>query len=168
MMLQWRSNPVNHQIGIALPVLDPKLNGYEISELYQWEVCVQLTACDAMNNTPVNEIGNKFNHLILQLKETHGNNKCTVYSKKEKHIKVTTFPKEAQKTKESLQYDIKDRQNRNVLLLLHVISVIWFHMFKGTIFSWLSQNQVFLTKTTLCSTKELIKCLEHLMSMNPL
>eukprot|EP00957_Ditylum_brightwellii_P058836 4460829-Ditylum_brightwellii.AAC.2 len=56
---QWRSNPVNRQNGIALPVLDPKLKGYEITELYQWEMCVQLTARGTTNNTAVNEIGNK-------------------------------------------------------------------------------------------------------------
>eukprot|EP00957_Ditylum_brightwellii_P000522 40378-Ditylum_brightwellii.AAC.1 len=37
-MTQWRSNLVNCQNGIALPVLDPKLKGYEITELYQQEI----------------------------------------------------------------------------------------------------------------------------------
>eukprot|EP00957_Ditylum_brightwellii_P082392 6264710-Ditylum_brightwellii.AAC.1 len=39
MLLQWRSNPVNHQNGVAL----------------------LLSARRATNNTPVNEIGNKVN-----------------------------------------------------------------------------------------------------------
>eukprot|EP00957_Ditylum_brightwellii_P005829 443327-Ditylum_brightwellii.AAC.1 len=86
-----------------------------------------------MNDTPVNEIGNKFKHLTLKLKEAHGNNTFMVYSEKEKHIKVATFPKEAQKTKELLQYDIKDRHHSNISLLLHFISAILFHTFKGAI-----------------------------------
>ena len=119
-----------------------------------------------MNNL-VNEIGNKVKHLLLKLVKTHGNNTFTVYSEKEKHLKVATFPNNAKKVKELLQYDVKDRRNRNVLLLLHVISAFPFHTFKGNIFTWLSQNQIFLTKTIFCSTKESIQCLGHITNMNP-
>eukprot|EP00957_Ditylum_brightwellii_P161039 12260365-Ditylum_brightwellii.AAC.1 len=56
---QWRLNPVNHQNGVALPVLDPKLNGYEVTELYQWKMCVQLSAQGATSNCPVNKKGKK-------------------------------------------------------------------------------------------------------------
>eukprot|EP00957_Ditylum_brightwellii_P041583 3149852-Ditylum_brightwellii.AAC.1 len=70
-MPQWRLNLVNCQNNIALPLIHPKLKGYEIIELYQWEICVQLTVQGAMNNTPVNEIGNKVKHLMLKLEETH-------------------------------------------------------------------------------------------------
>ena len=71
---QWRSNPVNHQNGVALPVLDTKLNRYEVTELYQWEMCVQLSARGATSNCPVNKIRNKVKHLLLKLVETHGDN----------------------------------------------------------------------------------------------
>ena len=163
---QWRSNPVNHQNGVALPVVDPKLNRYEITELYQWEMCVQLSAQGATSNYPVNEIGTKVKHLLLKLVKTHGDNTFTVNSEKEKHLKVATFPNDAKKVKELLQYDVKDRRNRNVSLLLHVISVIPFHTFKDNIFTWLSQNQIFLTKTIFCSIKEPIQCLGHITNMN--
>eukprot|EP00957_Ditylum_brightwellii_P110832 8453624-Ditylum_brightwellii.AAC.1 len=112
---QWRLNPVNHQNGVALLVLDPKLNGYEITELYLWGMSAQ----GATNNYPVNGIGNKVKHLLLKLVETHCDNTFTVYSEKEKHLKAATFPNDAKKVKELLQYDVKDRRNRNVSLLLH-------------------------------------------------
>ena len=147
--------------------MDLKLNGYEVTELYQWAMCIQLSARGATSKGPVNEIVNKTKHLLLKLVKTHGNNTFTVYSEKEKHLKVATFPNNAKKVKELLQYDVKDRRNRNVLLLLHVISVIPFHTFKGNIFTWLSQNQIFLTKTIFRSTKEYIQCLGHITNMNP-
>eukprot|EP00957_Ditylum_brightwellii_P080826 6148352-Ditylum_brightwellii.AAC.1 len=74
MLQQWHSNPVNHQNGVALLVLDLKLNGYEITELYQREMCVQLSAQGATSNYPVNKIGNRVKHLLLKLVETHGDN----------------------------------------------------------------------------------------------
>eukprot|EP00957_Ditylum_brightwellii_P035531 2693842-Ditylum_brightwellii.AAC.1 len=94
---QWCSNPVNHQNGVALPVLGPKLNGYKVTELYQWEMCNQLSACGATSNCPVNKIGNKVKHLLLKLVKTHGNNTFTVYSEKEKCFKVATFPNDTKK-----------------------------------------------------------------------
>eukprot|EP00957_Ditylum_brightwellii_P080637 6133179-Ditylum_brightwellii.AAC.1 len=62
---QWRSNLVNHQNGVALLVLDRKLNGYKVIELYQWEMCVQVSARGATSNCPMNKIGNKVKHLLL-------------------------------------------------------------------------------------------------------
>eukprot|EP00957_Ditylum_brightwellii_P083255 6330127-Ditylum_brightwellii.AAC.1 len=94
---QWCSNPVNHQNGVALLVLDLKLNGYEITELSQWEMYVQLSTQGETNNYPVNKIGNKVKHLLLKLVETHGDNTFTVYSEKEKCLKVATFPNDAKK-----------------------------------------------------------------------
>eukprot|EP00957_Ditylum_brightwellii_P023696 1788633-Ditylum_brightwellii.AAC.1 len=94
---QWSLNLVNHQNGVALPVLYPKLNRYEVTELYQREMCVQLSARGATRNCPVNKIGNKVKHLLLKLVETHGDNTFTVHSKKEKCLKVATFPNNAKK-----------------------------------------------------------------------
>eukprot|EP00957_Ditylum_brightwellii_P018749 1408838-Ditylum_brightwellii.AAC.1 len=85
-----------------------------LTELYQWETCVQLSARGATSNCPVNKIGTKIKHLLLKLVETHGNNTFTVYSEKEKCLKVATFLNDAKKVKELLQYDVKDGRNRNV------------------------------------------------------
>eukprot|EP00957_Ditylum_brightwellii_P182051 13869541-Ditylum_brightwellii.AAC.1 len=52
---QWR-NVANQQNGVVLLVLDPKLDGYKVAELYQWEMCVQLTVCGASEKTPVTNI----------------------------------------------------------------------------------------------------------------
>eukprot|EP00957_Ditylum_brightwellii_P169935 12934798-Ditylum_brightwellii.AAC.1 len=56
--VQW-CNAENCQNSVTLPVLDPKWEGYEISELYQWEMCVQFSARGTSSNKPVAEIGNK-------------------------------------------------------------------------------------------------------------
>eukprot|EP00957_Ditylum_brightwellii_P112320 8563876-Ditylum_brightwellii.AAC.1 len=88
---QWRSNLVNHQNGVALLLLDPKLNRYDITELCQREMCVQLSARGATSNCPVNKIGTKVKHLLLKLVKTHVDNTFTVYSEKEKRLKVATF-----------------------------------------------------------------------------
>eukprot|EP00957_Ditylum_brightwellii_P145893 11109926-Ditylum_brightwellii.AAC.1 len=130
-------------------------------------MCVQLSAQGATGNYPVNKIGNKVKHLLLKLLKTHGNNTFMVYSEKEKRLKVATFTNDAKKVKELLQYDVKDRRNRHVSLLLRDISVIPFHTFRGEIFMWLSQNQIFLTKTIFRRTKEFIQCLGHITNMNP-
>eukprot|EP00957_Ditylum_brightwellii_P107701 8216954-Ditylum_brightwellii.AAC.1 len=60
-------------------------------------MCVQLSAQGATSNCSVNEIGNKVKHLLLKLVKIHGDNTSTVYSEKEKRLKVATFPNNAKK-----------------------------------------------------------------------
>eukprot|EP00957_Ditylum_brightwellii_P200173 15259852-Ditylum_brightwellii.AAC.1 len=93
---KWQ-DMANCQNGVALPMIDPKLEGYKVSKLYQWEIYVQLSAQRASINTPVAEIGNKVKHLLLTLEEIHRKNTFTMYCKKEKRIQVATFPKTANK-----------------------------------------------------------------------
>eukprot|EP00957_Ditylum_brightwellii_P207373 15352685-Ditylum_brightwellii.AAC.1 len=132
--VQWR-NAANCQNGIALLVLDPKLEGYEISKLYQWKMCVQLSARGASSNMPVAEIGNKVKHLLLKLEEIRGTNTLTMCSKKEKRIQVAMFPKTANNVKMLLNYDVKGRRNKNILFLFHVMSTVPLYTFKKDIFT---------------------------------
>eukprot|EP00957_Ditylum_brightwellii_P162116 12342722-Ditylum_brightwellii.AAC.1 len=39
--VQWHNAIQNHQNGEPLPILDLKVKGYGLVELYQWEMCVQ-------------------------------------------------------------------------------------------------------------------------------
>eukprot|EP00957_Ditylum_brightwellii_P050693 3843078-Ditylum_brightwellii.AAC.1 len=87
----------------------------------QWHLST-LSGEGVAKETPVNEIGNKVEHLILKLEVTHRDNTFMIYVEKEKRIKVATLPKEARKAKKILQYKVNDRHNRNALILLHVIS----------------------------------------------
>eukprot|EP00957_Ditylum_brightwellii_P140640 10713885-Ditylum_brightwellii.AAC.1 len=96
--VQW-CNVANYQNGVTLPVLDPKLEGYKISELHQLETCVKLSARGASSNTSVAEIGNKVKHLLLKLEEIHGKNILTMQSKKENRNQVATFSKTANDVK---------------------------------------------------------------------
>eukprot|EP00957_Ditylum_brightwellii_P168058 12793959-Ditylum_brightwellii.AAC.1 len=59
-------NVANRQNGVALPVLDPKLEGYEVSKVYQWKMCLQLSAGGMSSDTPVAEISNKTKHFCVQ------------------------------------------------------------------------------------------------------
>ena len=156
----------NRQNGVALPVLNPKLDSYKVAELYQWEMCVQLTVCGASEKTPVTNIGNKIKHTILHLEGIHGKNTFTIYSKNEKCVQVETFPKTPNRVKTLLNYKVKEKQIKNILLLLHVMSAVPFHIFKNKMFTWLLQNQVFLTKTIFSSTKEMVQCLGCLTKIN--
>eukprot|EP00957_Ditylum_brightwellii_P023999 1809760-Ditylum_brightwellii.AAC.1 len=45
--VQWCNTIQNHQNDQPLPVLDPKLAGYEAVELYQWEMCIQFHSLGA-------------------------------------------------------------------------------------------------------------------------
>eukprot|EP00957_Ditylum_brightwellii_P072105 5481150-Ditylum_brightwellii.AAC.1 len=89
---QWH-NAANQQNGVTLPVLHPKLEGYEVAELHQWEMCVQMLVHGVSENPPVAEIGNKVKYMILHLEEIHGKNKFMLYSEHEKRVQVATFPK---------------------------------------------------------------------------
>eukprot|EP00957_Ditylum_brightwellii_P035345 2680923-Ditylum_brightwellii.AAC.1 len=53
--VQWR-NVTNWKNGVALSMLDPKLDGYKVAELYQWELCLQLTVRGALEKTLVTDI----------------------------------------------------------------------------------------------------------------
>eukprot|EP00957_Ditylum_brightwellii_P184701 14067575-Ditylum_brightwellii.AAC.1 len=64
MDMQWQ-NVANHQNGVAILELDPKLEGCKVKLL------------------------------LLKLEDIHVKNTLTVYSKKEKRIQVAMFPKTA-------------------------------------------------------------------------
>eukprot|EP00957_Ditylum_brightwellii_P116139 8859723-Ditylum_brightwellii.AAC.1 len=96
---QWRTR-TNQQNGVALTLLDPKLDSYEVAKLYQWEMCLQLTVRGAQGKTLVTNIGNKIKHMILHLEETHVKNTFTIYSESKKHIQVETFPKTPNRVKD--------------------------------------------------------------------
>eukprot|EP00957_Ditylum_brightwellii_P016388 1232008-Ditylum_brightwellii.AAC.1 len=88
--VQWRDATI-HQNNIVLMVLDPKTDSHKMSELFQWETHVQLSAQGASNDMPITKTGNKVKHQMLKLEETHDKNLFTVQSKKETRIKVATF-----------------------------------------------------------------------------
>ena len=98
--------------------------------------------------------------MILHLEETHGKNTFTIYSENEKCIQVETFPKKPNRVKTLLNYKVKEKQIKNVSLLLHVMSTVPFHVFKNKVFTWLSQTQVFLTKWSLAVQKRWYNALD--------
>eukprot|EP00957_Ditylum_brightwellii_P142567 10861815-Ditylum_brightwellii.AAC.1 len=163
--VQWQS-VVNCQNGVVLLVLAPELERYEEFKLYQWEMCMQLSAQGASINMPEAKSGNKVKHLLLKLEEIHSKNMFTLYSKKEKRVQVALFPKTASKVNQLLTYDVKDRRNKNISFLFHVMSMVLFYTFKNKIFSWLLQNQINIAKIIFRNTKETVQCLGHLTNIN--
>eukprot|EP00957_Ditylum_brightwellii_P100000 7620801-Ditylum_brightwellii.AAC.1 len=65
--VQWCNGVQNHQNGQPLPVLDPKIEGYEFIELYQWEMCVQFCLHGASEKVPTIDVGDKVRNLIVKL-----------------------------------------------------------------------------------------------------
>eukprot|EP00957_Ditylum_brightwellii_P078034 5931729-Ditylum_brightwellii.AAC.1 len=69
--VQWRNTIQNHQHGKPLPILDPKVEGYEPVELYQWEICVRFHLQGASEIVPTTDIGDKIMNLIVKLHKVH-------------------------------------------------------------------------------------------------
>eukprot|EP00957_Ditylum_brightwellii_P021060 1587019-Ditylum_brightwellii.AAC.1 len=61
--VQWCNVIQNHQNGQPLPVLDPKVAGYEAIELYQWEMCIQFHSHRASMKIPMVDVGDKIKKL---------------------------------------------------------------------------------------------------------
>eukprot|EP00957_Ditylum_brightwellii_P004716 358852-Ditylum_brightwellii.AAC.1 len=68
----------------------------EPSQSPEW-CCAAVVRTKALSNYPANEIRKKVKHLLLKLVKTHGDNTFTVFSEKEKRLKVATFPNDAKK-----------------------------------------------------------------------
>eukprot|EP00957_Ditylum_brightwellii_P003309 250766-Ditylum_brightwellii.AAC.1 len=58
--VQCHNTIQNHQNGQPLPVLDPKVAGYEAIELYQWEMYIQFHLNGASTKISMIGIGDKF------------------------------------------------------------------------------------------------------------
>eukprot|EP00957_Ditylum_brightwellii_P041206 3119021-Ditylum_brightwellii.AAC.1 len=54
--VQWHNGMQNHQNGHLLPVLDPKVTGYEVVELFQWEMCLQFHSRGASMKVPAIDV----------------------------------------------------------------------------------------------------------------
>eukprot|EP00957_Ditylum_brightwellii_P060556 4597893-Ditylum_brightwellii.AAC.1 len=61
--VKWQNCVQNHQNGKLLPVLDPQIKGYELVELYQWEMCVQFLSCGASTKHPTSDVQDKLKSL---------------------------------------------------------------------------------------------------------
>eukprot|EP00957_Ditylum_brightwellii_P172274 13115142-Ditylum_brightwellii.AAC.1 len=57
--IQWRNAVQNHQKGLPLPVLDPKMASCEVIELYQWEMYIQFYSHGASTKIPTVDVGDK-------------------------------------------------------------------------------------------------------------
>eukprot|EP00957_Ditylum_brightwellii_P028884 2182091-Ditylum_brightwellii.AAC.1 len=105
--VQWRNAVQNHQNGQPLPVLDPKVAGYEATELYQWEICIQLHLREASMKVPTVDIGDKIKNVVIKLHEMHGKNKFSIFTEAGKVIELGTFPKKAPEIKAFLDYKVR-------------------------------------------------------------
>eukprot|EP00957_Ditylum_brightwellii_P202181 15328972-Ditylum_brightwellii.AAC.1 len=102
--LQWHNGMQNHQNRHPLPVLDPKVTGYEAIELFQWKMCLQFHSHGASIKVLTIDVGDKVKNFIIQLHETHGKDKFTILLEAGKRIEIETFPKKALEIKTFLNY----------------------------------------------------------------
>eukprot|EP00957_Ditylum_brightwellii_P144677 11021718-Ditylum_brightwellii.AAC.1 len=102
--LKWQNTVQNHQNSEPLPVLDPAINGYEPFELYQWEMCVQFHSCRASMLKHTSDVGKKIKSLFVKLQKTHGKDKFSMFSEKEKRILLETFPKKPEEAHALVDY----------------------------------------------------------------
>eukprot|EP00957_Ditylum_brightwellii_P053526 4056173-Ditylum_brightwellii.AAC.1 len=163
--IQWHNAIQNHQNGEPLPVLDPKVKGYEPVELYQWEMCVQFYLRSVSEIIPTTDVGDKIINLVVKLHEAH-NNDFLIFMEDVKLIKLETFPQKAPEIKKLLNCVVHDRY-KNISLVLHMMSPKMFAEFKKLMISWLQMNKFFMNKTIFKSSKDTTVCIGHLKNINP-
>eukprot|EP00957_Ditylum_brightwellii_P048332 3668086-Ditylum_brightwellii.AAC.1 len=165
-MVQWHNGVQNHQNRHLLLVLDPKVTGYEAVELFQWEMCLQFHSQGASIKVPTVDVGDKVKKIIILLHETHGKDKFTIFSEAGKWIKIETFSKKAPEIKTFLNYEVRENY-KNILLVLHVMSLISYHAFKTPMMPWLIPNRYYMAKMIFKSSKDAIVQISHLTNLNP-
>eukprot|EP00957_Ditylum_brightwellii_P152732 11626121-Ditylum_brightwellii.AAC.1 len=102
--VQWCNGIQNHQNSQLLLVIDPKIEGYETIELYQWEMCVQFHYQGASVKVVMMDVGDKVRSLIVKLYETHGNEKFLMFTEDGKMIQLETLLKKAAEIKNYFNY----------------------------------------------------------------
>eukprot|EP00957_Ditylum_brightwellii_P007665 579503-Ditylum_brightwellii.AAC.1 len=91
--VQWQNGVQNHQNRESLPALNPKINGYESTELFQWEMCLQFHSRGVSKKFPTIDVGDKIKKIIVKLQETHTKDKFSIFIKDGKIIQLEAFPK---------------------------------------------------------------------------
>eukprot|EP00957_Ditylum_brightwellii_P055550 4210160-Ditylum_brightwellii.AAC.1 len=102
--VQWHNGIQNHQNREPLLVLDPKVNGYESIELFQWEMSLQFHSQGASEKFPTMDIGDKIKGLIVKLQETQGKENFSVFTEDGKIIQLEAFPKKPVEIKSLFKY----------------------------------------------------------------
>eukprot|EP00957_Ditylum_brightwellii_P124169 9465289-Ditylum_brightwellii.AAC.1 len=98
--VQWCNATQNHQNGKPLPVLDPKIKGYEPMELYQWEMCMPFHSRDTLEIIPTTDAGDKIRNLIVKLHKTHRKD-FSIFTEYGKLIQLEMFLKRHQRLRSS-------------------------------------------------------------------
>eukprot|EP00957_Ditylum_brightwellii_P038273 2893921-Ditylum_brightwellii.AAC.1 len=63
--VQWYNCLQNHQNGHLLPVLDPKVTGYGVVELFQWEMCLQFHSQGVSTKVSTIDVGDEVKNFII-------------------------------------------------------------------------------------------------------
>eukprot|EP00957_Ditylum_brightwellii_P092414 7036942-Ditylum_brightwellii.AAC.1 len=82
--VKWQNGVQNHQNDKPLPVLDPQIKGYKPVELFQREMCIQLSLCRASTKNPTSDVRDKLKSLIIKLQEMHEKEKFLLLMEKGK------------------------------------------------------------------------------------
>eukprot|EP00957_Ditylum_brightwellii_P109548 8354730-Ditylum_brightwellii.AAC.1 len=68
----------------------------------------------------------------------------------------------ANEVKDLPGYKKIDGQYKNVTMILHVTGLILFAQFKNRVLNWSKFNNILLSMTIFCNTKETVTCVDHL------
>eukprot|EP00957_Ditylum_brightwellii_P031347 2376123-Ditylum_brightwellii.AAC.1 len=117
-----------HQGGEALPDLDHSFEVYDCSDVFQWELSVQMYARGSIMLVDLNEVGKKLHTMIIKLQTAYGKENFELFNEHHEHIELETFPLKAAEVQKFLNYkNIINDHKRNVSCLMHVtgLSAIW-------------------------------------------
>eukprot|EP00957_Ditylum_brightwellii_P041896 3173193-Ditylum_brightwellii.AAC.1 len=81
------------QGGKALPNLEHSFEGYDPTDIFQWELSIQMWAHGATSLTNINEVGNKVRTVLMKLQSAHGKANFEMFNEKYKFIELKTFPR---------------------------------------------------------------------------
>eukprot|EP00957_Ditylum_brightwellii_P201875 15327624-Ditylum_brightwellii.AAC.1 len=134
-----------HQGGKDLLDLDHSFEGYDHSDVFQWELSVQMYARGATTLTDLNEVGKELCTMVIKLQTAHGKGNFKLFNEHHECIELETFPTKAAEVQKFLNYEnIVNDCKCNVSFLMHITGLVQFRTLKNKIFHWLYDNQVWL------------------------
>eukprot|EP00957_Ditylum_brightwellii_P074185 5636811-Ditylum_brightwellii.AAC.1 len=84
------------QGGKALPNLKHSFEGYDLADIFQWELSVQIWACDVTSLTSINKVRHKVRAILMKLQSAHGKANFKLFNKQYERIELEMFPKKAE------------------------------------------------------------------------
>eukprot|EP00957_Ditylum_brightwellii_P211963 15366814-Ditylum_brightwellii.AAC.2 len=155
-----------YQCRKLLPFLDSHFKGYEQDTFHQWEVVIKFFIKNAHEKDKTAKIGQKVKNMLVMLDNAHGDS-YKMFTEGYKRLQTQTFPKNNNEIRELLKYETTSERYSNVLLIMHVQSIVSYTTFKHKIFQWLKNNGVWFSLSIFRNIKETVLRIGELTMVNP-